>query len=69
MLLERMSNVVVQDGVVHEVYGEDGRYLSTRWYTSEAPLTWSASLFIYAHSLYQAAKQQQAESWPEAISE
>jgi hypothetical protein len=26
-----MSTVIVQDGVVHEVYGEDGRYLSTRW--------------------------------------
>lgn len=69
-LLERMSTAIVQDGVVHEVYGTDGRYLSTRWYTSEAPLTWSASLFIYANSLYQAAvKQHQAESWPEAISE
>jgi GH15 family glucan-1,4-alpha-glucosidase len=54
-LLERMSHVIVRDGVVHEVYGADGRFLSTRWYTSEAPLTWSASLFIYAHSLCQVA--------------
>jgi GH15 family glucan-1,4-alpha-glucosidase len=69
-LLERMSTVIVQDGTVHEVYGEDGRYLSTRWYTSEAPLTWSASLFIYAYSLYQAAiRQDRVTSWPEAISE
>jgi GH15 family glucan-1,4-alpha-glucosidase len=69
-LLERMSIVIVQDGTVHEVYGEDGRYLSTRWYTSEAPLTWSASLFIYAYSLYQAAiRQDRVTSWPEAISE
>ncbi|MCB8943081.1 MAG: ClbS/DfsB family four-helix bundle protein [Ardenticatenaceae bacterium] len=51
-LLERMSQVIARDGVVHEVFGEDGRYLSTRWYTSEAPLTWSASLFIYAQFLY-----------------
>jgi hypothetical protein len=43
---------IAQDGVVHEVYGQDGRYLSTRWYTSEAPLTWSASLFIYADAYY-----------------
>jgi hypothetical protein len=70
ILLERMSSVIVQDGVVHEVYGEDGRYLSTRWYTSEAPLTWSATLFIYAHSLCQTAmRQHHIESWPEAISE
>jgi hypothetical protein len=50
-----MSHVIVRDGVVHEVYGANGRFLSTRWYTSEAPLTWSASLFIYAHSLCQVA--------------
>ncbi len=54
-LLERMSLVIVRDGVVHEVYGEDGRFLSTRWYTSEAPLTWSASLFVYAHAYYNRA--------------
>lgn len=51
-LLERMSAAIVRDGVVHEVYGENGRYLSTRWYTSEAPLTWSASLFVYAQAVY-----------------
>jgi hypothetical protein len=54
-LLERMSAAIVRDGVVHEVYGENGRYLSTRWYTSEAPLTWSASLFVYAQATYQRA--------------
>ncbi len=54
-LLSRMSAVIVRDGVVHEVYGENGRYLSTRWYTSEAPLTWSAGLFIYAQAVYQRA--------------
>jgi hypothetical protein len=54
-LLDRMSTVIVRDGVVHEVYGLDGRYLSTLFYTSEAPLTWSASLFIYAHAYYERA--------------
>jgi GH15 family glucan-1,4-alpha-glucosidase len=54
-LLERMSLAIVENGVVHEVYGEDGRFLSTRWYTSEAPLTWSASLFIYADAYYKRA--------------
>jgi GH15 family glucan-1,4-alpha-glucosidase len=54
-LLNRMSDVIVRDGVVHEVYGQDGRYLSTYWYTSEAPLTWSASMFIYANAYYERA--------------
>ncbi|MCB8979997.1 MAG: hypothetical protein H6657_21515 [Ardenticatenaceae bacterium] len=50
-LLRRMSKAIVQDGVVHEVYGKDGRYLSTFLYTSEAPLTWNASMVIYAFSV------------------
>lgn len=50
-LLRRMSQVIVRDGVVHEVYGKDGRYLSTFLYTSEAPLTWNASMVIYAFSV------------------
>lgn len=50
-LIERMSKVIVQDGVVHEVYGKNGRFLSTPLYTSEAPLTWNASMVIYAFSI------------------
>jgi hypothetical protein len=37
--------------VVHEVYGKNGRFLSTFLYTSEAPLTWNASMVIYAFSI------------------
>ena len=47
-LLDRMATTIVQDGQVHEVYAPDGRYASTFWYTSEAPLTWSAAMFVYA---------------------
>lgn len=47
-LLEQMRQLIVRDGVVHEVYAEDGHYLKTRWYESEAPLTWSAAMFVYA---------------------
>ena len=50
-LIERMSKVIVRDGVVHEVYGKNGRFLSTLLYTSEAPLTWNASMVIYAFSV------------------
>jgi glycogen debranching enzyme len=47
-LLSRMADVIVEDGQVHEVYGPDGRTLSSFWYTSESPLTWSAGMIVYA---------------------
>ncbi len=47
-LMHRIANVIVRDGTVHEVYAPDGNYLSTFWYTSEAPLTWSAGMMVYA---------------------
>ena len=50
-LLDRMARVIVRDGEVHEVYSPSGRYISTLLYTSEAPLTWSAGMFVYASSL------------------
>jgi GH15 family glucan-1,4-alpha-glucosidase len=49
-LLDRMARVIVRDGEVHEVYAPSGRYISTLLYTSEAPLTWSAGMFVYASS-------------------
>jgi len=52
-LLYRMSRVIVRDGTVHEVYAPNGRFASTFWYTSEAPLTWSAGMFVYATQVYQ----------------
>ncbi len=52
-LLYRISNAIVRDRAVHEVYAPDGRPLSTFWYTSEAPLTWSAGMVVYAHQVYQ----------------
>ena len=55
VLLERISAVVVRDGVVHEVYGKDGRFLSTLLYTSEAPLSWNAAVFVYALTQYNEA--------------
>ncbi len=51
-LLGRISKVIVRDGAVHEVYDPEGHYLSTFWYTSEAPLTWSAGMVVYAHYVY-----------------
>lgn len=48
-LLQRIDEVIAREGVVHEVYGRNGQPLSTRWYTSEAPLTWNAGMVVYAH--------------------
>jgi len=53
ILLYRISKVIFRDGAVHEVYAPDGHYLSTFWYTSEAPLTWSAGMVVYAYHVYQ----------------
>jgi hypothetical protein len=55
ILLYRICNVIVRDETVHEVYAPTGHYLSTFWYTSEAPLTWSAGMVVYAHHVYQRA--------------
>jgi hypothetical protein len=52
-LLYRMSGVIVREGAVHEVYDPNGYPLSSFWYTSEAPLTWSAGMFVHAYHVYQ----------------
>jgi hypothetical protein len=51
-LIHRLMQVIVRDGAVHEVYAPSGHYISTFWYTSEAPLTWSAGMVIYAYDVY-----------------
>lgn len=50
-LLHRIARVIIRDGEVHEVYAPTGDFISTFWYTSEAPLTWSAGMYVYAHSI------------------
>jgi GH15 family glucan-1,4-alpha-glucosidase len=57
-LLQRAAKAIVRDGVVHEVYGQDGSYLSTLWYTSEAPLTWNAGMLVYAYHVVYEAKNE-----------
>lgn len=47
-LLQRMYQIICRDGIVHEVYGRNGKPLATFWYTAEAPLTWNAGMIIYA---------------------
>jgi GH15 family glucan-1,4-alpha-glucosidase len=53
LLFERLMELVRHDGGVFEVYGKDGRFLSSRWYTAEAPLSWSAGMLVYAHHVLQ----------------
>jgi glycogen debranching enzyme len=50
-IARQIAEVVVRDGEVHEVYGPDGHYISNLWYTSEAPLTWSAGMVVYAFGI------------------
>ncbi len=52
-LLWQISKVIVRDEAVHEVYTPYGHHLNSLWYTSEAPLTWSAGMVVYAHHVYQ----------------
>lgn len=50
-LLYRLSRVIVRDGAVHEVYDPAGHVLASRWYTADAPLTWSAG--VVTHAFYE----------------
>lgn len=47
-LLEQISKLITRDQQIHEVYGLDGKPLSSFWYQSESPLTWNAAMVIYA---------------------
>jgi glycogen debranching enzyme len=47
-LLSRITEVIVRDKQVNEVYGKNGEPMASRWYKPEAPLTWNAGMFIYA---------------------
>jgi GH15 family glucan-1,4-alpha-glucosidase len=48
-ILSRIAEVIVRDQQVHEVYGPNGKPLSTFWYKSESPLTWNAGMVVYAY--------------------
>lgn len=51
-LRTRIAEVMVRDEAVHEVYDPNGYHLSSFWYTSEAPLTWSAGMVVHADYVY-----------------
>lgn len=48
-ILSRIAEVIVRDQQVHEVYGPDGKPLSSFWYKSESPLSWNAGMVVYAY--------------------
>lgn len=48
-ILSRIADVIVRDEQVHEVYGPDGKPLSSFWYKSESPLSWNAGMVVYAY--------------------
>jgi GH15 family glucan-1,4-alpha-glucosidase len=52
-ILSQMATVIVSNKQIHEVYGTNGEPLASIWYKPEAPLTWSAGMFIYACRFYE----------------
>ena len=48
-VLSRIAEIIVRDQQVHEVYGPDGKPLSSFWYKSESPLSWNAGMVVYAY--------------------
>lgn len=54
-ILSQMTNVIVRNKQIHEVYGTNGEPLASIWYKPEAPLTWSAGMFIYACRFFEEA--------------
>ena len=58
-LVARILNVIVEDRQVHEVHGPNGKPLSSRWYTAEAPLTWNAGMILYACRMYEARRHEE----------
>jgi glycogen debranching enzyme len=63
-LVARILEVIVQDRQVHEVHGLNGKPLSSRWYTAEAPLTWNAGMVIYACHVLEARRQDEHRRLP-----
>jgi GH15 family glucan-1,4-alpha-glucosidase len=60
-LLSRIAEVIVRDQQVHEVYGPDGKPLSSFWYKSESPLSWNAGMVVYAYYVLEQAMHSKTE--------
>lgn len=60
-LLSRIAEVIVRDQQVHEVYGPDGKPLSSFWYKSESPLSWNAGMVVYAYYVLEQAMKSKTE--------
>lgn len=60
-LLSRIAEVIVRDQQVHEVYGPDGKPLSSFWYKSESPLSWNAGMVVYAYYVLEQALKSKTE--------
>ena len=54
-ILSQMTAIIVRNKQIHEVYGTNGEPLASIWYKPEAPLTWSAGMFIYACRVFEEA--------------
>lgn len=55
-LMARITEVIVREKQVNEVYGPNGEPLSSRWYKPESPLTWNAGMIIYASEVFESER-------------
>jgi GH15 family glucan-1,4-alpha-glucosidase len=60
-LLARIAEVIVRDQQVHEVYGADGKPLSSFWYKSDSPLSWNAGMVVYAYHVLEQSMSSKTE--------
>jgi glycogen debranching enzyme len=63
-LVSRILGVIVEDRQVHEVHAPNGKPLSSRWYTPEAPLTWNAGMVIYACGIFESRPEEERKILP-----
>ena len=54
-ILSQITAIIVRNKQIHEVYGTNGEPLASIWYKPEAPLTWSAGMFVYACRVFEEA--------------
>ncbi len=63
-LVSRILGVIVRDRQINEVHAPNGKPLSSRWYTPEAPLTWNAGMVIYACRIFESQQQEEHKILP-----
>lgn len=58
-LIARIFEIIIRDRQVNEVHAPNGKPLSSRWYTPEAPLIWNAGMVIYACRVFESKREEE----------